>query len=92
MVRPGSGPFIRSQPSPVAVPHHTPARARTPPPTSLPLRFAALRKVKIRKRITEACKKVTLCPWCGAINGPVKRVPGAQAFKLIHDKYGRDYR
>ena len=52
----------------------------------------ALRKVKIRKRISEACKKVTCCPWCGALNGPVKRVPGAQAFRLIHERYGKDYR
>lgn len=51
-----------------------------------------LRKVKVRKRITEACKKVTCCPWCGGANGQVKRVPGAQAFKLVHDRFGRDWR
>jgi hypothetical protein len=84
-MRPCINPHRRSRPS-------LTTRTQLPRPFPSCPAAAALRKVKIRKRITEACKKVTLCPWCGAINGPVKRVPGAQAFKLIHDKYGRDYR
>ena len=37
--------------------------------------------------MTEDCKKVAICPWCGSLNGQVKKVPGAQSFKLIHDRY-----
>ncbi|RYE83105.1 MAG: hypothetical protein EOO65_04475, partial [Methanosarcinales archaeon] len=46
-----------------------------------------LRKARLRKRVTEDCKKVTLCPWCHALNGQVKKVVGAQTFKLVHDRY-----
>ena len=47
----------------------------------------ALKRGLIRRKITEATKKVTCCPWCGALNGPVKKVNGTTCFRLIHDKY-----
>lgn len=53
----------------------------------------ALRKQRLRKRVVEEVKKISTatsiccCPWCGAINGQVKKVPGAMSFKIIHDRY-----
>jgi DNA-directed RNA polymerase III subunit RPC1 len=32
-----------------------------------------LRKTRYRKAITDACKKIALCPFCGAHNGQVRR-------------------
>ncbi|KAK8814306.1 hypothetical protein WA158_008168 [Blastocystis sp. Blastoise] len=46
-----------------------------------------LHRRRWRKEITELCKKTTICPWCGAFNGDVKKVPGAPTFKLIHDPF-----
>lgn len=40
-----------------------------------------------RKQVTEDCKKIGICPWCQALNGQVKKVPGAQSFKIVHDRY-----
>ena len=50
-------------------------------------RADALAKTALHKRIVERCKKVSLCPWCGAYNGAVKKVSGAHTLKLVHEKY-----
>ena len=42
---------------------------------------------RARKKLSEACKKVAICPWCNALNGTVRKVSGAQTFKLIHDRW-----
>lgn len=47
----------------------------------------ALRRARIRKKVTEDCKKVSVCPWCSALNGQVKKVAGAQTFKIVHVRY-----
>ena len=46
----------------------------------------ALQKVKIRKVITEKCRKVRCCPHCGAYNGRVKIVKNASSLKFIHER------
>lgn len=33
-----------------------------------------IRRARIRKRIIDACKKVSICPHCSAYNGIVKKV------------------
>ncbi|XP_050732253.1 DNA-directed RNA polymerase III subunit RPC1-like [Eriocheir sinensis] len=43
-----------------------------------------LQKKALYKRINELCKKVSLCPACGAINGVVKRLP---PLKIIHERF-----
>lgn len=40
-----------------------------------------LDKKKIHKDIYEKCKKIKLCPYCGAFNGPVRK---AALYKIIH--------
>ena len=50
-------------------------------------RADALAKTALHKRIVERCKKVSLCPWCGAYNGAVKKVSGAHTLKLVHERY-----
>ncbi|CAJ0633518.1 5567_t:CDS:10 [Entrophospora sp. SA101] len=39
---------------------------------------------KIEKSVNALCKKTVKCPYCGAINGSVKKVG---AIKIIHEKY-----
>lgn len=46
-----------------------------------------VRKLRLRKRISDAAKKVAVCPWCAALNGQVKKVAGAQTLKVIHDRW-----
>ncbi len=69
------------------------ARAPLPPPppaAPFPAQAPAtdaLRRARLRKRVSDECKKVSLCPWCAAINGQVKKVAGAQSFKIVHNRY-----
>ncbi|CAG8530365.1 3760_t:CDS:10 [Cetraspora pellucida] len=39
---------------------------------------------KIEKSINALCKKIVDCPYCNAINGPVKKVG---AIKIVHEKF-----
>lgn len=50
-------------------------------------RTDALKRARVRRRITEMTKKVGCCPWCGAVNGPVKKINAATCFRIVHDKY-----
>ncbi|KAF1809777.1 DNA-directed RNA polymerase III largest subunit [Eremomyces bilateralis CBS 781.70] len=38
------------------------------------------------KKITTACRKVKQCPYCGSLNGPVRKVP-QQPLKIVHLKF-----
>ena len=51
------------------------------------LRLGSLERTRTRTAIVDACKKVKLCPWCGAHNGTVKRLPAAPTMHIVHDKY-----
>ncbi|KAI9845198.1 MAG: hypothetical protein M1838_001838 [Thelocarpon superellum] len=44
----------------------------------------SLRRTQIGKKINGQCRKARLCPYCGAVNGVVKKVG---ALKIVHDKY-----
>jgi DNA-directed RNA polymerase III subunit RPC1 len=46
----------------------------------------SLRKKAICKNISTTCKKCKICPYCGAFNGPVKKV-GGHPVKMIHHKF-----
>ena len=50
----------------------------------------ALKKARYRKMVSNHCKKNLTCAYCGALNGQVKKVPGAQSFKLLHDRYRKE--
>ncbi|CAJ2502597.1 Uu.00g099910.m01.CDS01 [Anthostomella pinea] len=43
-----------------------------------------MRRVAICKKINELCRKVKHCPYCGAVNGQIRKVG---ALKLVHDKF-----
>ncbi|KAK8379693.1 hypothetical protein O3P69_019586 [Scylla paramamosain] len=43
-----------------------------------------LQKKALYKRVNELCKKVSLCPNCGATNGVVKRLP---PLKIVHERF-----
>lgn len=45
-----------------------------------------LRKDVITKKISAECRKVKVCPHCGAYNGPVRKVAG-HPIKMFHNKY-----
>ena len=45
-----------------------------------------LRKNVLTKKISAECRKVKVCPHCGAYNGLVKKVPG-HPIKMFHNKY-----
>ena len=45
-----------------------------------------LRKMQICKKILEQCKKARNCPYCGSINGVVKKA-GQHPLKIIHDRF-----
>ncbi|KAL7999807.1 putative DNA-directed RNA polymerase, subunit beta-prime [Plasmopara halstedii] len=45
-----------------------------------------LRLVALRKKIVLMCKKAVKCPYCGAINGTVRKVTST-TLKLVHEKY-----
>ena len=46
-----------------------------------------LMKQATLKKVIEACKKVHVCPHCGACNGVVKKVTGLSTLKIVHDPY-----
>ncbi|KAH8071284.1 DNA-directed 5'-3' RNA polymerase [Aureococcus anophagefferens] len=58
-------------------------------------RADALRKQALYKRVVgrgaacdvDRCKAASKCPYCGARNGPVRKVAGAGALKLSHEKW-----
>ncbi|KAI0017700.1 DNA-directed RNA polymerase III subunit RPC1 [Xylariomycetidae sp. FL0641] len=43
-----------------------------------------MRRVAICKKINEQCRKTKQCPYCGAVNGQIRKVG---ALKLVHDKF-----
>lgn len=43
-----------------------------------------MRRVAICKKINEQCRKAKNCPYCGAVNGQIRKVG---ALKLVHDKF-----
>jgi DNA-directed RNA polymerase III subunit RPC1 len=43
-----------------------------------------LTKKNLRKKIVDMCKKITTCPYCGALNGVVKK---CGLLKISHEKY-----
>ena len=43
-----------------------------------------LRRTQIKKRINEQCRKVKTCPYCGSINGQIRKFG---VLKLLHDKF-----
>lgn len=45
-----------------------------------------MQKDAILKKITADCRKCKICPYCGAVNGTVKKVAG-HALKIVHEKY-----
>ena len=38
-------------------------------------------------KIADKCKKTTTCPYCGAYNGPVRKLANARSIKIVHDKF-----
>ena len=38
-------------------------------------------------KIADKCKKTTVCPYCGAYNGPVRKLANARSIKIVHDKF-----
>lgn len=46
--------------------------------------LSSLAKKGIAKKINDKCKKVSSCPHCGALNGPVKK---CGLLKIVHEKY-----
>jgi len=43
-----------------------------------------LAKKNLRKKIVEKCRKVSICPYCGAFNGAVKK---CGMLKILHERY-----
>ncbi|PHH63865.1 hypothetical protein CDD81_5422 [Ophiocordyceps australis] len=43
-----------------------------------------LRRTQICKRINEQCRKARSCPYCGSIQGQIRKT---SVLKLVHDKY-----
>ena len=43
-----------------------------------------IQKREILKQLNVACKKVSICPYCAAINGSVKKTG---ALMIIHEKF-----
>ncbi|KAJ3580420.1 hypothetical protein NPX13_g141 [Xylaria arbuscula] len=43
-----------------------------------------MKRVAICKKINDQCRKTKQCPYCGAVNGQIRKVG---ALKLIHDKF-----
>lgn len=43
-----------------------------------------MRRVAICKKINEQCRKAKHCPYCGAVNGQIRKIG---ALKLVHDKF-----
>jgi DNA-directed RNA polymerase III subunit RPC1 len=45
-----------------------------------------LQRTGIAKQVLEECRKRKMCPYCGALNGTVRKVPG-HPLKIIHKRY-----
>ena len=45
-----------------------------------------LRKGAVTKKILDDCRKKKTCPYCGALQGTVRKVPG-HPLKIIHNRY-----
>ncbi len=43
-----------------------------------------MRRTQICKKINETCKKAKECPYCGAVNGTIKKLG---PLKLVHDRF-----
>jgi len=43
-----------------------------------------MKRVAICKKINDQCRKTKQCPYCGAVNGQIRKVG---ALKLVHDKF-----
>ncbi|KAI0387182.1 beta and beta-prime subunits of DNA dependent RNA-polymerase [Hypomontagnella monticulosa] len=43
-----------------------------------------MRRTAICKKINDQCRKVKNCPYCGAVNGQIRKIG---ALKLVHDKF-----
>ena len=39
------------------------------------------------KKVVDKCKKTRNCPYCGALNGTVKKITGAPTLKIVHDRF-----
>ena len=50
-------------------------------------RTDVLAKNAILKKVIEKCKKAKQCPYCGSVNGTVKKITGAPTLKIVHEKY-----
>ena len=50
-------------------------------------RTDVLAKTAILKKVIEKCKKSKQCPYCGGVNGTVKKITGAPTLKIVHEKY-----
>lgn len=50
-------------------------------------RTDALAKAALFKKVIEKCKKRKECPFCGAVNGVVKKITGAPTLKIVHDRF-----
>lgn len=44
-------------------------------------------KKEYRKSIIKECQKVTRCPYCGALNGKVKKIQNITGFRIVHERY-----
>jgi len=47
-----------------------------------------LHRQKLAKKLSDRCKRLKICPSCGAYNGTVKKITGT--LKIIHDKYSKN--
>lgn len=56
------------------------ARMRNP-------RTDVLAKSGTLKKVVDKCKKQRECPYCGALNGTVKKITGAPTLKIVHEMY-----
>ena len=43
-----------------------------------------MRRTAVCKKINEQCRKKKHCPYCGAVNGQIRKIG---ALKLVHDKF-----
>ena len=47
----------------------------------------ALGKAAIFRKLVETCKKCKYCPHCHQFNGTVKKITGAPALRIVHERY-----
>jgi len=51
-----------------------------------------LRRQSKHRAIIDTCKKISICPYCGSANGPIKKVPasgGTRYLLLVHDRFAK---